>query len=396
MIRFWDPRLRVFLAIGWMLGHGPGCMKTQNPPNSSASQGVPAACGPVIAQKHNPAGDRAQPIPPRREGSRVVFADSRLGWLSRDGLYVLVPGGTEKDVLVPLGKGRGVTAAGTSFLAIGQSGVETVVRVSPNGTIERWPAVLPITPFGIVRLFAGDPAASEALWVVGKSVLQPAALRLRGPALETGMPVPCGSAAQPGNQLEVTRLKSGAFLCSQGSKLAWLSPGSALGGAARSVQMPLQFGETPLVAAEPATTTPGQSPPEDRLWIAGDSGGLALLSLDSSSNPLTARLKLCAQLAAENHRVHTLATAPHVVAAVLIWQQAAGQQPVWSVATFSDDGRETFRALLPWQPLMSEETDVSLALSPDGSRLAAGSVVRLVVWDPKTGQQVAERSLPPE
>lgn len=369
-------------------------MKTSSPSNHSSSQDSPGAqsLSRTIAAARSALDDRVQPVPPRHQGPRVAFAETRLGWLTREALVLLAMRGEEPDKTVPLGTGRGVIQAGASLLAVGQAGVETVYRVSPTGAVERWPAVLPITPHGIVRLFPGEVATQQGLWVVGRDSLQPMALRLRGPAIELGTPLPVGSSAPPAEQLEVARLASGAFLWAHGAMLTWIGAAEATVGPSKSAQLPPQLGSAVVIAASPGAGPSAQSPRGERLWIGTEQGRLALLQLDATGTAApTARLLSFASLKPEDHRVHTLAAQANLVAAVLLTQETAGQQPVWNVAVFSSDGHETFRAALPWQPLSSEESDVSLALSSTGDRLAAASATRLVVWDLATRRVLAER-----
>lgn len=391
MIKLSARKLQRILASLWMLGQSGCYMKKQNPPNLPPDSVAPAcapSCPSPVAGSRS-AGDRVLPVPPRREGPRVAFAGSRLGWLTRDALVVFSPGAAEQAAPLPLGTARGVTALGSALLAIGQDGVETVYRVPAQGAVQRWPAVLPITPYGIVRLFA-EAATASGLWVVGDTALCPVQLRLRGVSIEVNEPLPLGAGATQREQLEVARLPSGAFLLARGATLSWLRPGDPGTAVRRSAELPVQFGEIQGLAAAPAGPPPAK---EDRVWMSLQHGGLAHFALDvSSPAALTPRLLSSVPPKAPEQRVHTLAAADHVVAAVMIQQEQP--QPAWTVVVFAEDGQERFRAALPWQPVMSEAPDVSVALPPSGDRLAVASADRIVVWDLQTRRVVEERAQP--
>jgi hypothetical protein len=315
-----------------------------------------------------------QPVAPRRQGPRVAFAGERLGWLTKESLVVLEPRHADRqDQVVPLGQARGVGVVGEALLAIGKDKTETVCRVSAQGEVERWPAVLAITPYGIVRLFA-DAAAK--FWVVGEQALQPVLLRLRGQSLETGETLPLGAGATQRQQLEVAELGPGAFLHAHNGELTWLLQDGTRG----KVELPTELGAVQTIAGT------GR---EDRLWVGLERGALALLALKPAPQILN-----CVALPSGDSQVHALAASGSYAAAVLVQQGPSGQPSSWTVAVFADDGQEKLRMALPWQPAMWEEPDVSVALSRQGQvpLLAVASAGRLVVWDLVTGLVLLERN----
>jgi len=341
-------------------------------PDHAAPVSACSAAPPAASAARRATADRVQAVAPRRQGPRVAFAGERLGWLSKDALVVLAPRQADRpELTVPLGQARGIGVAGEALLAIGQDKTETVYRITAHGEVESWPAVLPITPYGIVRLFS-DAAAQ--LWVVGEQTLQPVQLRLRGQSLETGTALRLGAGATQRQQLEVTELAPGAFVYAQDGALTWLRHDGSRG----KVELPADLGVVQTLAGT------GR---EDRLWVGLEHAGLALLAL----NP-TPQLLSCVALPPDS-LVHAL-TANGAHAAAVLVQQASGQPAQWHVAVYTNESQEKLRITLPWQPALWEEPDVSVTLSGPGPTplLAVASATRLVVWDLATGRIILERN----
>lgn len=346
--------------------------KTTTPTPDHAAQ-VSACSAGVPSAGRRATADRVQPVAPRRQGPRVAFAGERLGWLTKESLVVLEPRHPDRQELaVALGQARGIGVAAESLLAIGQDKTEVVCRVSAQGEVERWPAVLAITPYGIVRLFA-DAAAK--FWVVGEQAIQPVQFRLRGQSLETGESLRIGGGATQQQQLEVTELAPGAFVHAHEGELTWHRHDGSQG----KVELPTDLGAVQTLAG---------SGREDRLWVGLEHGALALLALKPVPQVLS-----CIALPPGDSQVHALAASGSQAAAVLVQQGQSGQPAHWNVAVYSDDGQEKFRVALPWQPALWDEPDVSVALS--GGQvplLAVASAGRLVVWDLATGHIVLQRN----
>lgn len=324
----------------------------------------------VRAPRSGARADRLQPVPPRREGSRVVFAGGRLGWLTKDALLVFDPKApTSADLKLPLGQARGVGAAGDGFIAIGHEQIDLVLRVDAHGTSERWRAVLAITPYGIVRLFADG---GQRFWVAGQDALWPVWLRLRGGILETGDPLRLSGQASQREQLTVTRLSSGAFVHAHEKGLTRLMPD----GPKTELRLPAEL--------ESVQTMEGGAE-GDRWWL-GPERGLALVAADPAPHLLKS-----AALRPEDELVHALGAGRHHAAAALVKQASGGRAPTWSIAVFGDDGLEKFRAPLPWQPEIWEDPDVSVAVSSEQAQVAVASAGRVVVWDLASARVLAER-----